>query len=150
MINKNPEILRLNLFAFICSSYKKVDGFGPIFGNVTKKPKLKILRDYKFCLCPENSFYPGYITEKLIEAWFAGTIPIWSGSISSKGFINQNSFINYQNFNEMEKFIQKITSLDQNFEEYIDMYQQPLLLKKPEIKPIINFFRNAILNIANT
>ena len=149
MINKNPEILRLNLFAFISSSYKKVDGFGPIFGNVTKQPKLKILKDYKFCLCPENSFYPGYITEKLIEAWFAGTIPIWSGSILSKGFINQNSFINYQNFNEMGKFIQKIIRLDQNFEEYIDMYQQPLLLKKPEIKPIINFFRNAIFNIAN-
>lgn len=150
MINSNPEILRLNLYAFIHSFYKKVDGYGPIFGNVTKLPKSKILKEYKFCLCPENSYYPGYITEKLIEAWHSGTIPIWSGSLLSKGFINTNAFLNYQNFNEMDKFIQKIIRLDKNDEEYLDMFQQPLLTKKPEIKPAIDFFRRAIFNIANS
>ncbi len=150
IIAANPEALRINLYAFINKVYKKVDGYGPMFGKIAATPKATILQEYKFCLCPENSFYPGYITEKLIEAWYSGTIPIWSGSLSSKRIFNQNAFLNYQKFNEMDKFIQNIIRIDQNDEEYTDIFEQPLLLKKPDIKIVINFLRRAILNIADS
>ena len=149
MIARNPETLRINMYAFISKTYKKVDGYRSMFGKTTTVPKATILKEYKFCLCPENSFYPGYISEKVIEAWHSGTIPIWSGSLSSKRIINQNAYLNYQKFNEMDKFIQKIIRLDQNFAEYKDIYEQPLLLKKPDIKIVIDFLRKAIFNIAD-
>ena len=37
---------------------------------------------YRYVLCPENSFYPGYITEKLIHASFSGAVSLYWGGIS--------------------------------------------------------------------
>ena len=147
IIAANPEILRMNLTLFISNFYKKIDGFGPAFNKFEKRSKRDILREYKFCLCPENSIYPGYMTEKLIEAWDAGAVPLWSGLNIAGSNINQNAFLNYQNFDQMNEFIKKIILLDQNFEEYIDIYEQPLFLKKPEIKPIVEFLKKSISDI---
>ena len=147
IIAGNPEILRMNITLFISNFYKKIDGFGPAFNKFEKRRKRDILKEYKFCLCPENSIYPGYLTEKLIEAWDAGTVPLWSGSNINVSNINQHAFLNYQNFNEMHEFIEKIIFLDQNMEEYIDIYEQPFFLKKPEIKPIIEFLKMSISDI---
>ena len=49
----------------------------------------------------------------------------------------------------MDKFIQKIIRLDQNFAEYKYIYEQPLLLRKPDIVIVIDFLRKAIYNIAD-
>ncbi len=45
-------------------------------GAIPPNQKRKYLQQYKYCYCPENSFYPNYITEKLPEAILAGCIPI--------------------------------------------------------------------------
>lgn len=137
----------MNIFIFLNNYYKKVDGFGPLFGSIAKESKFEILEDYKFCLCPENGIYPGYITEKLIEAWFSGTIPIWSGSNFSGSGINEKAFVNYQNFNDMRKFLTRIINLDQNENDYKYIYEQPLLLKSPEIEPVVEFLKNSIDDI---
>ena len=47
----------------------------------------------------------------------------------------------------MSQFIRKIKILDQMDEEYKDIYEQPLLLKKPDIKEVVDFLRMAISNI---
>ena len=140
----------MNLTLFISNYYKKVDGFGKAFDKFEKRSKRDILKEYKFCFCPENSIYPGYITEKLVEAWDAGVVPLWSGSNISVPFINQNSFVNYQNFNQISEFIKKIMLLDKDFDKYVDIYEQPFLLEKPEIKPIVNFFKKCISDIKNS
>ena len=150
IVATNPEIHRMNITLFISEYYKKVDGFGTAFDKFEKRPKRDILKKYKFCLCPENSIYPGYVTEKLIQAWDAGVLPLWSGSNVPVSYINQNAFVNYQNFNQMNEFIKKVISLDQNLEEYIDIYEQPFLLKKPEIKPIVDFLKMSISDIKNS
>ena len=148
IIASNPEILRMNMIFFMNNYYKKIDKYGRAFGKVEKRTKSDILKNYKFCICPENSIYPGYVTEKLIETWNAGVIPIWSGVLNPRNkLINQNAFINYQNFNQMSQFIRKIKILDQMDEEYKDIYEQPLLLKKPDIKEVVDFLRMAISNI---
>ena len=146
LIAKNPENLRINLYIFISLFYKKVDGFGEAFGNLEKQSKYEILKDYKFCLCPENSFHPGYITEKLIEAWYAGTLPIWCGPTNLKE-VNYKALINYQDFKQMPDFVNKIISLDRNDEEFFNIYEQPILLKKPTITPVIQFLKKAIYEI---
>ncbi len=43
--------------------------------------KLERLQTVGFNLCPENGMFPGYYTEKIPEAFFAGTLPItWCDS----------------------------------------------------------------------
>ena len=83
----------------------------------------------------------------MIEAWFSGTIPIWSGHNFTESAINEKAFVNYQNFNDMREFIIRIINLDQNEDDYKYVYEQPLLLKSPELEPVIEFLKNSIDDI---
>ncbi|RDU64914.1 alpha-1,3-fucosyltransferase, partial [Helicobacter didelphidarum] len=72
------------------SEYKKVDSGGRWKNNVGYKVDNKIewLKDYKFNICFENSSYPGYLTEKLFDAFEANCIPIYWGDTSLRGYKN--------------------------------------------------------------
>ena len=141
MIAGNPEGLRVNLFNSI-SQYKQVDGYGLMFGNSLRKSKFTVLPEYKFCLCPENSVYDGYVTEKLIDAYAGLTVPLYSGDVSVNEDFNSKAFINYQDFKRTEIFVHDITWFDRELGLYKDMYEQPLLLKEPSLDDAVQFVRS--------
>lgn len=66
------------------SSYKHIDSGGGWRNNIgiSIENKNQWLKDYKFHICFENSSYPGYLTEKLFDAYASGTIPIYWGDTS--------------------------------------------------------------------
>jgi len=77
-----------------------VHGFGPYFDSAIKHhsmsgiTKQEVLKGYAFNLCPENSMYPGYYTEKIPEAFMAGSLPVtWVDSNVSVDF-NPNAMLN--------------------------------------------------------
>lgn len=41
--------------------------------------KLDVLRQYKSAICYENTSQPGYVTEKVVDCFVAGTTPIYLG-----------------------------------------------------------------------
>jgi hypothetical protein len=57
-----------------------VDGFGPYFDQRIKSHhdshffKYDLLKNYAFNLCPENGLFPGYVTEKIPEAFVASRL----------------------------------------------------------------------------
>jgi len=56
-----------------------VDCFGSQSRPVLNK--IDTLRDYQFNLCFENSFSPGYVTEKIVDSFLGGSYPIyWGGA----------------------------------------------------------------------
>jgi hypothetical protein len=113
-----------------------------MFGNSLRKSKFAVLPEYKFCLCPENSVYDGYVTEKLIDAYAGLTVPLYSGDMSVKEDFNTKAFINYQDFKRTEIFLHDISWFDTDFGLYQDMYEQPLLLKEPSLDDAIQFVRS--------
>ena len=141
MIAGNPEGLRVNLFNSI-SKYKSIDGYGLMFGNSLRKSKFAVLPEYKFCLCPENSVYDGYVTEKLIDAYAGLTVPLYSGDLSVGKDFNIKAFLNYQDFMDLEIFIGYIERWNEQLELYKDMYEQPLLTKEPKLDDAIAFLRS--------
>ena len=141
LIAGNAEGLRINLYNSI-SRYKQVDGYGNMFGNSLRKSKFAILPEYKFCLCPENSVYDGYVTEKLIDAYAGLTVPLYSGSFDEA--FNDGAFINYQNTQDIEYFVQRVKMLDVDSEMYQQMYEQPLLKKEPSLNEALAFVYNAV------
>ena len=143
MIAGNPEGLRVNLYNSL-SKYKQVDGYGNMFGNSLRTSKFEILPDYKFCLCPENSIYDGYITEKLIDAYAGGTVPIYSGDISVAEDFNYKAFLNYQEFKDMGRLTEYVRGWDNNQEMYKHTYEQPLLEKEPKLDDAIQFVRSIV------
>jgi hypothetical protein len=143
LIANNPEGLRINLYNSI-SKYKQVDGYGNMFGNPLRKSKFAILPEYRFCLCPENSIYDGYITEKLIDAYAGLTVPVYSGDASVAEDFNYMAFLNYQEFKDMNRFVEYVRGWDGNQEMYKHTYEQPLLTKEPSLDGAIAFVRSIV------
>jgi hypothetical protein len=92
------------------SIYGKIISAGD-FRNNTKKigssveDKINHISQGIYNMCPENSEYEGYFTEKIFQAFEGGTIPIyWAIDLPEKGLINENKycFCNINNQKEME------------------------------------------------
>lgn len=64
--------------------------------------KLKVMRKYKFSLCYENVRWNGYVTEKIIDCFIAGTIPIYKGAIDIADFIPRASYATPKDYNEID------------------------------------------------
>jgi hypothetical protein len=143
MIAGNPEGLRVNLYNSI-STYKQVDGYGNMFNRSLRQSKFEILPEYKFCLCPENSIYDGYVTEKLIDAYAGGCVPIYSGDMSVSQDFNIRAFFNYQETLNMDVFVQSIEGYDTKETWYEHMYTQPLLNQEPSLDDAITFVRSIV------
>jgi hypothetical protein len=143
MVAGNPEGLRVNLYNSI-SRYKPVHGYGNMFGRALRASKFDLLEDYKFCLCPENSVYDGYVTEKLIDAYAGGTIPIYSGTMSVDCDFHEGAYLNYMNTKDMDWFVTTIQAIDESKEIYEDMYNRPLLWEAPSLDNAIAFVRSIV------
>jgi hypothetical protein len=145
MIAGNPEALRINMFNSI-SQYKAVEGYGNMFGNSLRKSKFAVLPEYKFCLCPENSVYDGYVTEKLVDAYAGLTVPIYSGDMAVNSDFNEFAFFNYQDADnkDMVGFVETIKEWDTNDVLYRGTYEEPLLNEEPNLNEALAFVYNVV------
>lgn len=58
--------------------------------------KVKAIKQYMFHLSYENSVHEGYMTEKVIDALQAHTIPIYYGAPDAEDFLPHNSFLKHE------------------------------------------------------
>ena len=98
----NPEGERVYLYQLL-NNYKSVTGFGRPFNNwfptfEDYKSKIKAISGYHFNLCPENSYQPGYYTEKCIHAKLANTCPIYKADSCVISDFRPSSFLNLFDF----------------------------------------------------
>lgn len=63
--------------------------------------KKKIISNYRFAFALENISYPGYHTEKIIDCFAAGVIPIYLGDPLIKQTMPSNSFIHLSDFDDL-------------------------------------------------
>lgn len=124
------------IFFHKLSSYRKVDSGGKYLNNIgyLVDDKFKWQKEYKFSICFENSSTSGYLTEKLIEAFAADTIPIYWGDpdafgsiFASKGGINPKAVI-YINPEDVDEGINEILRVDSDPELYFSYLKEPLFL----------------------
>jgi alpha(1,3/1,4) fucosyltransferase len=137
-ISSNPSSVERNeAFDFI-SRYKRIDSAGPLFNNVgyvlprgsdAQLYKLGFMGERKFNLCYENSSYPGYVTEKLFHALYAGVVPIYWGSPVVELDFNSDAFISRHSFDTFEDMLDKIKEIDHNNDLYNEMVRQPIFSK---------------------
>jgi hypothetical protein len=77
--------------------------------------KITTLSRYKFCICFENmKDSPGYITEKIWDAFKARCVPIYWGASNVTDYIPENTFIDFRKY---ENNYQSLSSVLQNMEE---------------------------------
>lgn len=133
--NGYADIFREELFNQV-SQYKRVDSGGKFLNNIgyNVKDLLEFQSQYKFSIACENSYYKGYITEKLINALNAKTIPIYWGDPDVGKIINHNAIINCHEYPDMESIIREIERLDNDDEAYMEKLREPILLDENMIE----------------
>lgn len=77
--------------------------------------KNEVLKNYTFAICYENiADVPGYITEKIFDCFFAGTIPIYRGASNITNYVPYDCFIDQRNFSSYEELYIYLKSLNEN------------------------------------
>nr|VFJ56091.1 MAG: Glycosyltransferase family 10 (fucosyltransferase) C-term [Candidatus Kentron sp. DK] len=88
-------------------------------------PKLiKAYSNYKFVMAMENRVVPGYITEKIINAFHGGAIPVYWGDNIVKVFFNTDAFVHVNDFDSFEACADYLCNMNQD--EIAWMMHQPI------------------------
>jgi len=64
--------------------------------------KFKVISDFVFNFCPENSRFKGYVTEKPIVSMVCGSIPIYIGAPDIHDYLPRGTFIDYRYYTPKE------------------------------------------------
>jgi len=73
--------------------------------------KLETLGQYRFSLCLENSVFEGYVSEKIFDCFFTGTIPIYLGAPDVERLLPPQAFIDlrqFKTYSELESFLDQL------------------------------------------
>lgn len=131
---RNPEPTRLTVIDAL-RELGEVDVFGPVTGRPVPS-KLDVAGDYRFMLCMENDLYPGYVTEKPIEAWTAGCVPLWWG-LDRERNLNSRAMVNLADCLGLDDFVNRVRGVDTGEGELESMWRQPLVVEVPDAKAIV-------------
>jgi len=137
----NPHPVRFHAI----NALRKV-GNVQVFGNAVGRPvpnKAQVASKFRFVLCFENDLYPGYVTEKPIEAWATRAIPLWRGE-DAAGYLNPKALVNAANFPDLSDFAAEVSRLDSDDDLRAEMSTEPLLLRLPDTGLPKIVIRNAV------
>jgi FkbM family methyltransferase len=141
-IANNPE--HHSLF---CVERLKRIGQVDLYGNIANRPlrqsKLDILPNYRFNLCFENSIFPGYYTEKVVQAWAGDCIPLYYSDQWYRRDFNPRSFVNRIDFATLDDFVDRIAEINGSSAAFDDIFYEPLLTHRPTLDEAIDFLRRA-------
>jgi hypothetical protein len=88
-------------------------------GN-THNDKINYISKGTYNVCPENSAYEGYFTEKIFQAFEGGTIPLyWAIDIPEYEIINKNKYC-FCDINNTEALKKSIENVCKNPNQYIE------------------------------
>lgn len=129
-IASNAGAVERNRFFQKLCNYQKVDSGGRVLNNIggPVADKIEFMRPYKFCIAYENSTYPGYVTEKIMDCFIAGCIPIYWGSDCIQKDFNPKRILNRMDFKSDDELIANIKFLNENPEEYKKFISQPIFI----------------------
>ena len=132
-----PDVKIRNNFSKMLSEYKQVDSGGDALNNTDELKniedkhnnkhlaKIEYAKNYKFSIAFENTSGPEYLTEKIWDAFMAGSIPIYWGCPNVSDFFNTASFINCHEYKSFSDVINKVKEIDSDpklFAKYLGAY----------------------------
>jgi hypothetical protein len=92
----------------------------------------EIYKDYLFVFVMENKEEDGYITEKIMNAYRGGAIPIYWGTSKVKEIFNTDSFIYVNDYESFEKCAEDIMNIVNDKERLTKLQQAPIFKENAE------------------
>ena len=96
-----------------------------------KRLNKQIFNEFRFVIAMESIKSPGYITDKIMNAFMAGAIPIYYGTTQIFGIFNPKAFIFYD-IDNPQLAIDRIAYLESNPDAYEQMLNEPILAHDDE------------------
>lgn len=146
--SKKPELIDIygsNLpFIYQNSEMYK----GPIPGHHSCDMKYEIMKNYKYCLCSENTLNTyGYITEKIFACFRSGCVPIYWGATNITKYVPSDCFIDFRNFATYDELITFLDTISEDeYNRYLDNIRK-FLVSEAAMKFSVDYFES-ILNDA--
>lgn len=103
---------------------------GGLYNNNVGKieNKIEFLKSYKFSIAMENTEGDGYISEKIMDSFLSGTIPIYYGDYIIDEYINPKAFILIRGKKDMMQKINYIKTIDNNNKLYKKMLKENVFI----------------------
>ena len=109
----------------VISKIPKLDVYGRGYKEIPTK--LDGLKDYKFSIAIENDKVDYYFTEKIIDCFITGTIPIYWGCPSIGNFFDINGILTFNTIDELNDII---NNLDNEYEKRFESVKTNFELSK--------------------
>lgn len=135
------KLARLNRLVFLT---KLMAPYYPSYrGPIASKKET--YQKYKFAICYENTQANGYITEKIFDCFFGGSVPIYLGAQNITDYIPVNTFIDKRNFDTYEKLYTYLKHMpDQEYASYVNNIKN--FLKSDKAHPFsAQYFSDTII-----
>lgn len=88
--------------------------------------KERLLKKCRFSLCFESTKHEGFITEKIVEAFYSDTVPVYYGSSNIKEIFNPKAFIDISDFETFDDAVDRIMEIENDKSLYMEMLCQPI------------------------
>ena len=145
-IARNIKEHRENMFKSLINLDKTVEALGKASktNNVDLPDKWwdlpEIYKNYKFGFAMENIKEDGYISEKIMNVYRGGAIPIYWGTSKVNEIFNPKSFINVDNFTSFEECAKYIVEISKDTNRLKEMQTAPIFLenKNPDYSKYYN------------
>jgi len=108
----------------VAGSRNKVDVYGSGYNPVEKK--IQALKDYRYTFSIENCKKDYYFTEKLLDCFLSGTVPIYWGCPSIGDFFNTKGMIIFDDLLELKDKLKLCTKeyYENNMEYIIENFHK--------------------------
>jgi hypothetical protein len=135
--NKFLEQLEKYVPVFYGGSFKNNIGY-TVGGDHNSHELIHFIKQHKFVITMENSEEDYYITEKICNGLFAGTIPVYWGSPNVNKYINSNRFLQLNNdsYDEIYRIINTMITMDDT--TYLNMVNADILINTNMIDTLVN------------
>lgn len=140
----NPSNMLRNNHFDVISQYKRVNAYGKVRMNDTglkrasegrywrdAKDEFFLEHPHKFMMAYENTSYPWYCTEKLMDAFLVGSVPIYWGDPKVSEDWNPIAFINVQ---QRKDWFDIVKTADTNKTFWEDLYEEPVFTEEQQNK----------------
>jgi hypothetical protein len=111
--------------------------------------KLATLAGYRFALAIENTRFAGYVSEKLFDCLYAGTVPVYDGAPDIAQYVPPEAFIDVRQFGDcasLERFLRGVS--ESEAQRYLDAGQA--FLSSPAFEPFCaDVFARELLDALN-
>lgn len=114
----------------------KFDNRVDFFGSGSNNPieyKIEGLKEYMFSIVVENSIEADYFTEKILDCFLSGTIPIYVGSKTTSNYFDNDGIIYFEGDEDLPSILEKLNN--DLYESKIESVKNNFELAKQYIFP---------------